>query len=99
MALYVYTFLYNWCSTVNALNFSETRKRLKAVMDQVVRDHTPVVVSRKNGGSVVMVSLADWNATEETTHLLSRRANADRLAAAIAVLDAGRGEEKTLAEP
>ena len=43
------------------LNFSETRAKLKSVMDKVVRDHTPMLVSRKNGEAVVLVSLADWN--------------------------------------
>ena len=83
---------------MDVLNFSETRARLKAVMDQVVRDREPVVISRKNGEAVVMVSLADWNATEETTHLLSQKANAGRLAAAIATLDAGKGEDHELRE-
>ena len=69
-------------------SFSEARANLKSVMEQVVRDRTPVVVCRKDAEAVVIVSLADWNATEETTHLLSHGANADRLAAAIAVLDA-----------
>lgn len=83
---------------MDVLNFSETRAKLKAVMDKVVRDRAPVVVSRKNGEAVVLVSLADWNAAEETTHLLSQRANADRLAAAITALDAGAGQERTLHE-
>ena len=84
---------------MDVLNFSETRARLKAVMDKVVRERAPVVVSRKNGEAVVLVSLADWNATEETTHLLSQRANADRLKASIAELDAGTGQERGLIDP
>ncbi len=83
---------------MNVMNFSETRAKLKAVMDTVVRDRTPVIVSRKNGESVVMVSLADWNAREETTYLLSHKTNADCLAAAIKQLDAGKGVERTLIE-
>ena len=46
-----------------------------------------------------MVSLADWNAIEATAHLLSSPANAARLNAAIAELDQGGGEERTLIEP
>lgn len=84
---------------MNVLNFSETRARLKAVMDQVVRDHTPTVVARKNGEAVVLVSLADWNAMEETTYLLSSRANAEDLRASIAELDAGKGEAHDLIDP
>jgi len=47
----------------------------------------------------VMVSLADWNAMEETLHLVSRPANAQRLTDAIAQLDAGAGSERQLSEP
>jgi antitoxin YefM len=46
-----------------------------------------------------MISLADWNATEETTYLLSQKINASRLADAIKELDAGNGEEHQLIEP
>ena len=81
------------------LNFSETRQRLKSVMDRVVRDHVPVVVSRKSGESVVIVSLADWNAQEETAYLLSNKANAARLGEALAELDAGKGATRSLIEP
>ncbi|HEY0265107.1 MAG TPA: type II toxin-antitoxin system prevent-host-death family antitoxin [Rhizomicrobium sp.] len=84
---------------MDVLNFSETRAKLKAVMDKVVRDRAPVVVSRKNGEAVVLVSLADWNAQEETAHLLSTRANAEDLMASIAELNAGKGEEHDLIEP
>jgi antitoxin YefM len=84
---------------MDVINFSETRANLKSVMDQVVRDRTPVVVSRKNGEAVVMVSLADWNATEETTYLLSQKLNAARLGEAITELDVGKGEEHELIEP
>ena len=84
---------------MDVLTYSDTRANLKDVMDRVVEDRTPVVVTRKRGEAVVMVSLADWNAMEETLHLLSSSANAQRLNAAIRELDAGRGEEHALIEP
>lgn len=84
---------------MDVINFSGTRANLESVMDQVVRDRTPVVLCRKNGEAVVMVSLADWNATEETTYLLSQKSNATRIGAAIAELGAGKGEEHDLIEP
>ena len=83
---------------MDVLNYSETRANLKDVMDRVVEDHTPVVVARKRGEAVVMVSLADWNAREETLHLLSNPTNAARLGDAIRQLDAGKGSERELAE-
>jgi antitoxin YefM len=83
---------------MDVLTYSDTRARLKEVMDRVVADRSAVVVTRKRGESVVMVSLADWNAMEETLHLLSNPANAARLAEAIGQLDAGKGAERDLIE-
>ena len=84
---------------MDVLNYSDTRAKLKEVMDRVVEDRTPVVVTRKRGEAVVMVSLADWTAMEETLHLLSSPANAQRLAGAISQLDAGSGKDHELIEP
>jgi antitoxin YefM len=84
---------------MDVLTYSAARARLKEVMDRVVDDRAPVVVTRARGEAVVMVSLADWNAMEETHHLLSSAANARRLAAAIDQLDAGAGTERELTQP
>jgi len=83
---------------MDVLSFTDTRQNLKEVMDRVVKDHAPVVVTRQKAESVVMVSLADWNAMEETARLLSSPANAARLADAIAQLDAGKGVKRSLIE-
>lgn len=84
---------------MDVLTYSDTRARLKEVMDKVIEDRAPIVVTRRRGEAVVMVSLAEWQAMEETRHLLSTKANARRLADAIEQLDAGRGLEHTLQEP
>ena len=84
---------------MDVLNFTDTRANLKDVMDRVVRDHAPVVVTRQKAEAVVMVSLADWNALEETSHLLSTPANARRLKEAITQLDRAEGSERVLIEP
>lgn len=84
---------------MDVLTYSDTRANLKEVMDRVVADRAPVVVTRKRGESVVMVSLADWNAMEETLHLMSSPANAQRLRESIGELDPGEGSERELIEP
>lgn len=83
---------------MDVLTYSDTRANLKEVMDRVVDDRAPVIVTRARGEAVVMVSLADWNAMEETLHLLSSPANAQRLAEAIAQLNAGGGVEREITE-
>jgi antitoxin YefM len=84
---------------MDVLSFTDTRQNLKDVMDRVVEDHAPIVITRQRAESVVMVSLSDWHSLEETARLLSSPKNARRLAEAIAELDAGRGEEHDLIEP
>lgn len=84
---------------MDVLSYSDTRARLKEVMDRVVEDRRPVVITRQKAEAVVMVSLADWNAMEETMHLLSSPENAARLQAAIRELNAGGGAEHVLLEP
>ncbi len=84
---------------LDVLSYSDTRANLKAVMDKVVDDRTPVVITRQKAEAVVMVSLADWTAMEETLHLLTSPANAARLKAAMDQLDAGAGTERDLIRP
>jgi antitoxin YefM len=86
-------------NTMDVLSYSDTRANLKDVMDRVVDNHTPVVITRQKAEAVVMVSLADWNAMEETLHLLSTPTNAARLRDAIQQLDSGGGAERELIEP
>ena len=84
---------------MNVLSYSDTRANLKEVMDRVVEDRAPVVITRQKAEAVVMVSLSDWNAMEETLHLLASPANAARLREAVRQLDAGRGTVRDLIEP
>ena len=83
----------------DVMTYSDTRAHLKEVMDRVVADRAPVVVSRQKAESVVMISLSDWNAIEESMHLLSGETNRKRLIAAIEQLDGGKGEARDLIEP
>ena len=84
---------------MDVITYSDARANLKDVMDRVVEDRTQVVVTRQKSEAVVMVSLSDWNAMEETMHLLSTPTNAERLRSSIRQLDAGKGTERQLVKP
>lgn len=84
---------------MDVLTYSEARRRLADVLNGVVADHAPVVVTRGRGELVVIVSLADWTSIEETLHLTSSTASAARLAEAIRELDAGGGVQAALRDP
>lgn len=84
---------------MDVLTYSDARANLKDVMDRVIEDRTHVVVTRQKAEAVVMVSLSEWNAIEETVHLLSSPKNAERLRASILQMDAGKGKERELVKP
>jgi antitoxin YefM len=53
-------------------------------------------LTRNRDQSVVMMSLAEYEALEETAHLLRSPANAQRLIEGIRSLEAGQGTEQKL---
>ncbi len=67
-------------------------------MDQVCDDHAPVAITRKGQGAVVMISMDDYQALEETAYLLRSPKNVRRLTEAIGELANGKGKERALAE-
>jgi antitoxin YefM len=83
---------------MNAVTYSQARENLAKTMDKVCDDHSPIIVTRKNQRSVVMISLEDYEALEETAYLLRSPKNARRLLESIAQLEAGRGIVRELAE-
>jgi antitoxin YefM len=62
-----------------AVNFTEFRTALKKFLDNVENNHETLIIKRKSGKGAVMISLEEYNSIMETVHLLSSKANADRL--------------------
>ena len=67
-------------------------------MDKVCDDHSAIIITGQGDASVVMLSLDDYQALEETAYLLRSPANARRLLRAVERLASGQGQEKTLAK-
>ncbi len=72
------------------VSYSEARARLAEIMDKVVDDAAPVVITRQRQRPVVMMSKREYDSLQATLHLLSSPTNAVRLRQAIADADAGR---------
>jgi antitoxin YefM len=85
-------------AAIDVKTFSEARANLKALMDSVVDNCLPVIISRRKAEPVVMISLREWNSLQETAYLNSTAANRKRLDEAMAELDAGKGMEVEFAE-
>lgn len=84
---------------MDVMTYSDARKNLKSVMDKVVNDCSEVIVTRRNGEAVVMMSLASWRSMSETDYLLSNPENARQLLESIAELERGEVEEHELIKP
>jgi antitoxin YefM len=84
--------------TMDAITYSSARANLASTMDRVCNDHDPLIITRNGEQSVVMLSLEDYKALEETAYLLRSPANARRLLNAMAQLSAGKGTERELSD-
>ena len=83
---------------MDAISYSSARANLASTMDRVCEDHEALIITRNGQQSVVILSLEDFNALEETAYLLRSPANAKRLIGAIEQLNAGAGTEHPMAE-
>lgn len=83
---------------MDAMTYTAARANLARTMDRVCNDHEALIITRNDEQSVVMLSLEDDKALEETAYLLRTPSNARRLLSAVAQLNAGQGVERKLAE-
>ncbi len=82
---------------MDAVTYSSARANLASTMNRVCEDHEALIITRNGEQSVVMLSLEDYKALEETAYLLRNPTNAKRLLSAIGQLNAGKGTERELA--
>jgi antitoxin YefM len=78
-----------------SITASEARKNLFPLIEQVNEDRVPVEITSKRGDAV-LISKTDYDALEETAHLLRSPANARRLIEGLAQARAGETAEHTL---
>lgn len=83
---------------MESISYTTARKNLAKTMEQVCDNHAPIAITRRGEGAVVMISMEDYQALEETAYLLRSPKNTQRLIASIAELEKGGGEEKELIE-
>ena len=81
---------------MNAMTYTTARANLASTMNRVCNDHEALIITRNGEQAVVMLSLEDFNALEETSYLLRTPANAKRLLSAVTQLNAGKGVERKL---
>lgn len=81
-----------------AANYTEFRTDLKKYLDKVEEDNETLIIKRGVGKGAVLISLDEYNSIMETMHLLSSKANADRLYESIQQMKDGKTVSKGLIE-
>ena len=83
---------------MQSINYTTFRKNMARTIDRVNDDHYPILITRQNGRTAVLLSLDDFKSYEETAYLMKSPKNAERLNAAIAELETGKSIERKLIE-
>jgi antitoxin YefM len=80
------------------VSYSQLRNNLASYMDEVCDSRAPLLVTRQNARSVVLMSEDDYEGLMETVHLLKSPANAERLLRSIQQANQGQLTERELVE-
>ena len=83
---------------INAVNYSEARKNLASIMDNVCDSSDVVVVTRRKSRPVVIMSLDEYNSIQETGYLLRSPVNAERLQESVEDMKKGKVVKHQLIE-
>lgn len=83
---------------MQVVNYSEFRNNLADNLNLVNDSGEIVIVARSKGKNVVVMSLEEYNAINETLHLISSEQNQIRLDEAIAEMRSGKSFEHKLIE-
>jgi antitoxin YefM len=81
---------------MRVLSYTEARRRLAETIERVCDDHESALIIRRDGRCVVMISIEDYQALDETAFLLSSPKNAERLLRSVAELESGGGTTREL---
>lgn len=79
-------------------SYSDARANLAKLMDRAVDDKEAVLITRRNGKNVALISAAELSSLEETAYLLRSPENKKRLFRSIRRAEAGKGKPSTVAQ-
>lgn len=72
---------------MDTIDYRTAKANLAEIMKQVSEDHSPVTITRSKSQSVVLLSLKDYAALQETAYLLRAPKNARQLLESVAELE------------
>ncbi|MBI5935646.1 MAG: type II toxin-antitoxin system Phd/YefM family antitoxin [Chloroflexi bacterium] len=83
---------------MNVVTVNEAKRNLDSLIAKIFSDAEPTLIATESGQQIVLLSLDEFNAWQETAYLLSNPVNAERLRKSIAEAKAGYSAEHELVE-
>jgi antitoxin YefM len=75
---------------MNVKTYSHARQNFAKLMDEAADSRAPIIVTRRGAESIVILPLGEYEAMEETFHLMRSPKNAARLLESIKQAEAGQ---------
>ncbi len=83
---------------MDTISVNKFRDNLKTFVEQVVTEHLPLKVTRRNGDDFVVLSADDWEREQETLYVLQNNDLMKQIAASAATSAKGKGYKPTAGE-
>ncbi len=65
---------------VNSISINQFREKLKHCVEQVIQEHQPLKVTRRNSDDFVIISVEDWERERETLYVLQNQSLMQQIA-------------------
>ena len=76
---------------MDSISVNKFREHLKSFVEQVITEHVPLKVTRRNGADFVVLSADDWEREQETLYVLQNNELMKQIAASAATNAKGKG--------
>jgi antitoxin YefM len=83
---------------MNIASVNQFRENLKSYIDQVINNHIPLKVTRRNGDDFMVVSVEDWERDQETLYILQNNSLMQQIAESQVTHLQGKGYQPNQAE-
>jgi antitoxin YefM len=77
------------------ITVNEFRGNLKASVDAVIEEHTPLRVTRRTGEDFVVIGAEDWEREQETLYVLQNHSLMQQIASSLRTHQEGKGYTPT----
>jgi antitoxin YefM len=83
---------------MDSITVNKFRDKMKSYVEQVIKMHEPLKVTRRGGADFVVVSAEDWAREQETLYVLQNKELMKQIAESMRTHGKGEGYQPTAGE-